>query len=85
MEHVIYEKLPRIFTNLHNYRKYVIDEIKNADSDELKEAWNQIPSTNLEERISQWAMVVADLIPDDGMEHLNKDQMLIDIVTDPLE
>ena len=85
LEHVIYEKLPRIFTNLHNYRKYVIDEIKNADSDELKEAWNQIPSANLEVRINQWAMVVADLIPDDGMEHLNKDQMLIDIVTDPLE
>jgi hypothetical protein len=85
LEHVIYEKLPRIFTNLHNYRKYVIDEIKNADPDELKEAWNQIPSVNLEERINQWAMVVADLIPNDGMEHLNKDQMLIDIVTDPLE
>lgn len=85
LEHVIYEKLPRIFTNLHNYRKYVIDEIRNADSDKLNDAWNQIPATDLNDRIRQWAIVVAALIPDEGMEHLHKEQMLIDIVTDPIE
>lgn len=85
LEHVIYEKLPRIFTNLHNYRKYVIDEIRNADSDKLNDAWNQIPDTDLNDRIRQWAIVVAALIPDEGMEHLHKEQMLIDIVTDPIE
>lgn len=85
LEHVIYEKLPRIFTNLHNYRKYVIDEIRNADSDKLNDAWNQIPAADLNDRIRQWAIVVAALIPDEGMEHLHKEQMLIDIVTDPIE
>ena len=85
LEHIVYEKLPRIFTNLHNYRRYAIYEIRNADSDKLKDAWNQTPAADLNDRIKQWAVIAAEFIPDEEIEYLHKEQMLIDIVTDPLD
>ena len=82
---VIYSKLPRIYTNLHSFRENVLYELENADLTTLEDDWEIIPSENFDGRIRQWAALVAGLIPDEGMEHLIKNQMLIDIITDSVE
>lgn len=85
LDSVIYEKLPRIFTNLHLNRKYVVEELKNPDVSKLEETWETVPAELFDERLEQWADIASSFIPNDGMEHVHKKQMLIDIVTDPFE
>ena len=45
--------------------------------------WNIKPKKVFRERILQWAQLVASVIPDSGMEHFHKEQMLVDILLDP--
>lgn len=83
LEGVIYTKLPRVFTKLHDFRKNLIDELENADLAVLEENWERIPANQFEERLDQWASIVESLLPDAGLEHVRKKQMLLDIVMDP--
>ncbi len=79
---VIYEKLPRIFKNLHEYRKYVLMELENADLQVLEDDWGIVPSTEYQGRIEQWLTLTAAVIPDKDLEHVRKRQMLEDILLD---
>mgnify|MGYP000186376810 CR=1 FL=1 len=82
LSYVVYEKLPRIFTNLHEYRKYVLNELENADLQVLEEDWGIVPSPDFQERIEQWLTLTTAAIPDTGLEHVRKRQMLEDILLD---
>lgn len=82
LEDVIYEKLPHIYFNLHTYRKAVLKEIKNADSEELEKDWGIVPGAGINKRVKQWIHIVADNISDEGLEHVRKEQMLEDILLD---
>ena len=77
-----YEKLPRIFKNLHEYRKYVLMELENADLQVLEDDWGIVPSTEYQGRIEQWLRLTAAVIPDKDLEHVRKRQMLEDILLD---
>lgn len=79
---VIYEKLPRIFKNLHEYRKYVLLELENADLQVLEDDWGLVPSPEYQSRIEQWLTLTAAVIPDKDLEHIRKRQMLEDILLD---
>ena len=85
LEYVVYEKLPKVFKNLHNFRKYVLAELENADNETLEKDWEKTPETNFANRIEQWASIAASLIPDEDLEFVRKKQMLLDIVQDPQE
>lgn len=82
LRNTVYQKLPRIFTNLHNYRKYVLDELENADLQVLENDWGVQPHNNVNERIIQWLTLVASVLPDRDLEYVRKRQMLEDILFD---
>lgn len=82
LEDVRYEKLPHIYFNLHTYRKAVLKEIKNADSEELEKDWGIVPGAGINKRVKQWIHIVANNIADEGLEHVRKEQMLEDILLD---
>lgn len=79
---VVYEKLPRIFKNLHEYRRYVLMELENTDLQVLEDDWGIVPSPVYQERIDQWLTLITAVIPDKDMEHVRKRQMLEDILLD---
>lgn len=82
LANVIYEKLPRIFSNLHDYRRYVLNELENADLQVLAEDWGIQPHHELNGRIEQWLNLTAAVVPDKDLEHVRKRQMLEDILLD---
>src|SRR5699024_119115 len=55
---VVYEKLPRIFKNLHEYRRYVLMELENTDLQVLEDDWGIVPSPVYQERIDQWLTLI---------------------------
>lgn len=79
---VKYERLPRIFTNLHQNRKYVLMELENADLQVLEDDWGIAPHTEYQGRIAQWLTLAVAEIADKELEHVNKRQMLEDILFD---
>lgn len=85
LEHVTYNKLPRIFQKLHEYRKYTIDELQNADLEKLKIDWEMIPMVSFKQRLEQWATMVFSQIPNQEVEHVDKKKMVLDIILDSLE
>jgi hypothetical protein len=81
---VVYKQLPRIYTRLLTYRKYVLNELSCADVARLSDDWGQTPESNEEDRVEQWATLVASMIPDEHMDFVRKKQMLLEILREPL-
>lgn len=82
LENVVYEKLPRIFKNLHDFRRYVIFELENADLQILEEDWGIVPHADAGQRIGQWLDLVTAVLPDKDLENVHKRQMVEDILLD---
>lgn len=82
----IYHKLPRIFTNLHNYRQEVLNELRDSDPAILYANWGQQPNEDYDIRIDQWASLVASALPEmEDFDYSNKKQLVRDILNDPIE
>ena len=85
LQNVVYEKVPRIFMNLHMFRKYVLIELKDGDLSVLESDWGIIPDKRYNNRVKQWIDLVAEEINEEKLEGVHKKQIVEDILLDKLD
>jgi hypothetical protein len=77
-----YNRLPRIFKKMHQYRAPILEELENCDQNILQDDWNcSVPST-AEGRKTKWIKLVSKVINKDDIPNTQAKELLRNIIED---
>lgn len=77
-----YNRLPQIFSKMHQYRELILAELEICDTDVLQKDWSCSIPDSAEGRKTKWIELVSELISQDDIPNIQADELLRNIMED---